>query len=80
MCHAHYNRGMPVLSPAQQHAIEALAKMAEERMGVSGAVLREVLASSRDGHSTVTDPSHLFSRYLDAAQKIWEFVDGWSAR
>src|SRR6185369_13223906 len=53
---------------------DALATMAEERIGLSGAVVREVLAS------TVTDPSHLFSRYLDAAQKVWEFVDGWSSR
>jgi hypothetical protein len=59
---------------------DALAMMAEARMSVSAAVLREVLDSSSGGHSSVTDPSHLFSRYLDAAQKIWEFVDGWSAR
>jgi hypothetical protein len=59
---------------------EALARMAQDRMGVGASVIREVLASSSGGQSTVTDPSHLFSRYLDAAQKIWEFVDGWSSR
>ena len=58
---------------------ESLVTMAETRMGVAPAVMREVLASSANGHSTVTDPSHLYSRYLDAAQKIWEFVDGWRA-
>jgi len=57
---------------------EALADTAEARMGVSAAVLREVLALSDGGASSVTDASHLFSRYLDATQTIWEFVDGWS--
>jgi hypothetical protein len=47
-------------------------------MGISRAVIRDVLASSAGGQSTITDPSHLFAGYLDAAQKIWEFVDGWS--
>lgn len=57
---------------------ETLATTAEARMGVSSGVVRDVLASSSGEQSTVTDPSHLFSRYLDAAQKIWEYVDGWS--
>ena len=61
-------------------ADDGLARTAETRMGVSAAVLREVLDSSSDGHSSVTDPSHLFSRYLDAAQMIWAFVDAWSSR
>jgi len=56
---------------------EGLARMAEARMGVPAAVVREVLAASADGQSAITDPSHLFSRYLDAAQTIWAFVDGW---
>ena len=59
---------------------EALAKMAETRIGVQAAVVRDVLASSTGGQSTITDPTHLFSRYLDATQKIWEFVDAWSSR
>jgi hypothetical protein len=57
---------------------ETVARTAERRMGVSAAVLREVLDLSAAGQSSVTDPSHLFSRYLDATQRIWEFVDGWS--
>jgi hypothetical protein len=57
---------------------EALAAMAEARMGVTSGVIREVLASSGGNQSSITDPSHLFSRYLDATQKVWEFVDGWS--
>ena len=56
-----------------------LADLAAARMGVDAAVVREVLVTSSGDQSSVTDPSHLFSRYLAAAQKIWEFVDGWSA-
>jgi hypothetical protein len=59
---------------------EALARAANARIGIDAVVVREVLASSAGDQSTITDPSHLFSRYLDATQKIWEFVDGWTAR
>jgi hypothetical protein len=59
---------------------ETLAAMAETRIGVPGGVVREVLASSAAGQSTITDPSHLLSRYVDATEKIWEFVDGWTSR
>jgi hypothetical protein len=56
---------------------DALVKMAETRIGVPGALIREVLASSSGGHSTITDPSALLERYVDAAQKTWEYVDRW---
>jgi len=60
-------------------ADESLAALAQARMNVPGVVIREVLASSGGGQSTITDPSHLFAAYLDAAEKIWTFVDGWSS-
>jgi hypothetical protein len=56
---------------------EALAQTAEARMGISATLIREILASSAGGHSTITDPSALLARYIDAARKIWEYVDGW---
>jgi hypothetical protein len=56
---------------------ESLAKMAEKRMGVQASLIRTVLASSHDGHSTITDPSHMLGSYIDAAQRIWEYVDRW---
>jgi hypothetical protein len=56
---------------------ESLATMAEARMGVSAALIREVLGSSAGGHSTIADPSALLSRYIDATRKIWAYVDGW---
>jgi hypothetical protein len=59
---------------------DALAALADAKMGVNAVVLREVLAASAGGQSTITDPAHLYSRYLDATQKIWAYVDGWSGR
>ena len=56
---------------------ESLAAMAELRMGVPAALIRTVLASSSDGHSTITDPSHMLGSYIDAARRIWEYVDRW---
>jgi hypothetical protein len=55
----------------------SLAKLAQLRMGVPETLIREVLASSSDGQSTISDPSHLFGRYIDASRKIWEYVDRW---
>jgi len=57
---------------------EALAALAEQRMRVPAAVIRDVLATSAHGHSAVTDPTHLLARYIDAAEKIWTYVDQWS--
>lgn len=55
----------------------ALADIAERRMGVSASVVREVFATADAGASTIADPSALLSRYIDAAQRIWEYVDSW---
>ncbi len=54
-----------------------LARMAEQRMGVPAAIVRDVLKTSGHGASSVTDPSHLLAGYIDAAKKIWEYVDRW---
>jgi len=56
---------------------ESLAKLAEVRMGVPGSIVRTVLASSAGGYSTIADPSHLLGSYIEASQKIWEYVDRW---
>jgi len=62
---------------AQALSDEALAKLAEQRMGVSAALVQGVLATSAQGVSATIDPTHLLSHYIDAAQKIWEYVDRW---
>ena len=58
---------------------ESLASMAEQRMGVAPGIVGTVLASSSGGHSTITDPSHMLGTYIQAAQRIWEYVDRWRA-
>jgi hypothetical protein len=56
---------------------ESLARMADTRMGVPSAVVREVLSSSTAGQSTIAEPTALLARYIDAAQRVWDFVDRW---
>ena len=58
---------------------EALALLAERRMDIPSSLIRAVLASSADGHSSITDPSHLLASYIDAAHRIWVYVDRWRA-
>ena len=58
---------------------EALGTMAEKSLGVSATLIREILASSGGGHSTIADPSALLAHYIEAAQKLWAYVDGWHA-
>lgn len=56
---------------------DSLAQLAEMRMGIPGSLIRTVLASSAGGYSTIADPSHLLGSYIEASQKIWEYVDRW---
>jgi hypothetical protein len=56
---------------------EALAEMANSRIGISAALVREVLGSSAGGQSSIADPSALLAHYIDASQKIWQYVDRW---
>ena len=58
---------------------QALADMAKARIGVPAALIRDVLASSSGGQSSIADPSALLAHYVDAAQKIWAYVDRWRA-
>jgi hypothetical protein len=64
-------------APTETVSDQALATLAEARMGISATLIREILASSGGGHSTIADPSALLARYIEAAQKIWEYVDRW---
>jgi hypothetical protein len=58
---------------------EALAHIAETRMGVPAALVHDVLTASTTGQTTIADPSALLARYLDAAQRMWDYVDTWRA-
>jgi hypothetical protein len=64
-------------APTETLSDQALAAMTETRMGISATLIREILASSGGGQSTIADPSALLARYIEAAQKIWEYVDRW---
>jgi len=39
-------------------------------LGISSALVREVLASSHGGHSTIADPSALLAHYIEATQNL----------
>lgn len=64
-------------APGETLSDQALGTMAETRMGIPAALIREILASSGGGQSTIADPSALLAHYVEAAQKIWEYVDRW---
>ncbi len=56
---------------------EALAQMAEQRIGIPASLVREVLSSATTGQSSIAEPSALLARYIHAAQRVWEYVDRW---
>jgi hypothetical protein len=57
-----------------------VAATAERQIGVSASVVREVLAAGAGNTSTIAEPTALLSRYIEAAERVWEFVDSWRAR
>jgi hypothetical protein len=57
-----------------------VAATAERHIGIPASVVRDVFAAAAGPTSTITDPTALLSRYIDAAEHVWEFVDTWQAR
>ncbi len=57
-----------------------VAETAARQIGISAPMVREVLQAGAGNHSTIADPTALFTRYLDAVEQVWEFVDTWRAR
>ncbi|MDQ3346764.1 MAG: hypothetical protein M3545_02240 [Acidobacteriota bacterium] len=57
-----------------------VAETVARQIGISAPVVREVLQAGAGNHSTIADPTALFTRYLDAVEQVWEFVDTWRAR
>jgi hypothetical protein len=55
---------------------DALAREAEQTIGIPSALVLEVLASGRTATAAI-DPSALLARYLEASERVWRFVDGW---
>lgn len=57
-----------------------VAATAERQIGIPADVVREVVSSAAGTRSGIADPSALLSRYIDASERIWEYVDTWRAR
>ena len=68
-----------LVRPTAQHAHghPDLPEDAERLIGVPASLTRDVLATAGAGPSTIADPSALLSRYIDAVEDIWAFVDKW---
>ncbi len=54
-----------------------VALTAERQIGISAALVREVLSAGAGTSSTIADPSALLARYIDAVDHVWQYVDTW---
>ncbi len=52
---------------------------AQRQIGISAEVVREVMTAGAGTRSAIAEPSALLSRYIAAAERIWEYVDTWRA-
>lgn len=66
----------PVKAGAPETGDQALATFAEETIGVSSALVLEVLGFKATA-GAIADPTEILSRYVAATERIWEYVDGW---
>ena len=57
-----------------------IAGTAERQIGIPAPVVREVLSAGAGMQSTIAEPTALMSRYIAAAERVWEYVDTWRAR
>jgi hypothetical protein len=57
-----------------------VAATAERQIGIPASVVREVLSAGAGTQSTISEPTGLLSRYIAAAERVWEYVDTWRAR
>jgi len=57
-----------------------VANTAERQIGIPAPVVREVLSAGGGMQSTIAEPTALLSRYIAAAERVWEYVDTWRAR
>jgi hypothetical protein len=57
-----------------------IAETAERQIGIPAPVVREVLSAGAGMQSTIAEPTALLSRYIGAAERVWEYVDTCRAR
>jgi hypothetical protein len=50
---------------------------AERLMGISASLVRDVLSAGAGSQSVIEEPTVLLARYIDAAERVWEYVDTW---
>jgi hypothetical protein len=58
-------------------ASDDLAITAERQIGISGSVVRQVLSSGAGNQSSIEEPTAVLARYIEAAERVWEYVDTW---
>lgn len=54
-----------------------LAASAERIVGVPAETTNEILSARSGAPSTIADPTALFARYVEAVERLWEYVDAW---
>jgi hypothetical protein len=59
---------------------EDVAETAERQIGVSAALVREVLSAGAGTRSSIADPTALLAQYVAASERVWEYVDTWRVR
>ncbi|HEY0873060.1 MAG TPA: hypothetical protein VGD94_06270 [Vicinamibacterales bacterium] len=67
-----------LVDPANARAdAHDLAAVAERILGVPAATTMDVLAAQSGALSTIADPTALLARYIEAVERLWEYVDAW---
>jgi hypothetical protein len=54
-----------------------VATTAERQIRIPADVVREVISAAAGTRSAIADPSALLSRYIEASERVWEYVDTW---
>lgn len=56
-----------------------IAAAAERQAGVPASLVRAVFSAGAGNQSSIEEPTALLARYIDAAERVWEYVDRWRA-
>jgi hypothetical protein len=54
-----------------------VADVAEREVGIPADLVREIMSAGRGTQGTIADPTALLKRYIDALERVWEYVDTW---
>jgi hypothetical protein len=56
---------------------EDVAAAAERQIGIAASVVRQVLSAGAGNQSSIEEPTAVLARYIEAAERVWEYVDTW---